>query len=94
VAVEEDPEEHEIAALRQMVASFAACRVVEIGCGDGRLTRRYAHEAASVIAIDADAGAVARLAGTLPNVDARAIGVDELVLPPQSVDIVLFAWSL
>jgi 16S rRNA A1518/A1519 N6-dimethyltransferase RsmA/KsgA/DIM1 with predicted DNA glycosylase/AP lyase activity len=94
LAIREDPEEHEIAALGAMAASFAGCRVVEIGCGDGRLTRRYAHAAESVLAIDSDADAVARLAGTLPNVDARAIGVDQLVLPPQSVDIVLFAWSL
>ena len=94
MAIEEDPEGHEITALDAMVPSFASCRVVEIGCGDGRLTRRYARAAASVIAIDPDAEAVAELAGELPNVDARAIGFDELVLPEQSVDVVLFAWSL
>ena len=93
MAIEEDPESHEIAALDQLV-SFASCRVVEIGCGDGRLTRRYARSAASVIAIDPDADAVAELAREWPTVDARAIGVEELVLPPQSVDVVLFAWSL
>ncbi len=94
MAVYEDPEEHEIAALGAMVPSFAGYKVVEIGCGDGRLTRRYAHMAASVVALDRDAEAVATLAGTLPNVDARAIGVEELVLAPHSVDVVLFAWSL
>jgi hypothetical protein len=30
----------------------------------------------------------------LPNVDARPIGVDDLVLPSHSVDVVVFAWSL
>jgi 2-polyprenyl-3-methyl-5-hydroxy-6-metoxy-1,4-benzoquinol methylase len=94
MAIDEDPEGHEIIALGAMVPSFVSCRVLEIGCGDGRLTRRYAHLAASVIAIDPDARAVAELAGELPNVDARAIGVNELVLPPQSADVVLFAWSL
>ncbi len=93
MAIDEDPEGYEIAALDAMV-SFTSRRVVEIGCGDGRLTRRYAQRAGSVIAIDSDAGAVADFVGEMPNVDARAIGLDALVLPPQSVDVVLFAWSL
>ena len=94
MAIHEDPEGFEIDALDAVVPSFASLRVVEIGCGDGRLTRRYAQTAQSVIAIDPDAAAIAKLAAELPHVDARAISVDELVLPPQSVDIVLFAWSL
>lgn len=94
MAIDEDPEGYEITALGAMVPSFASCRVVEIGCGDGRLTRRYADTAESVVAIDPDAEAVAELARDLPRVDARAIGFDELILPSQSVDIVLFAWSL
>jgi len=94
VAIEEDPEGHEITALDEIIPSFAYGRVVEIGCGDGRLTKRYAHVAGSVVAIDPDADAVAELAAAFPNVDARAIGFEELILPPQSVDIVLFAWSL
>jgi 16S rRNA A1518/A1519 N6-dimethyltransferase RsmA/KsgA/DIM1 with predicted DNA glycosylase/AP lyase activity len=93
MSIEEDPEGHEIEAL-DAVVSFAARRVVEIGCGDGRLTRHYASLADSVTAIDPDADAVADLARCLPTVDARAVGVDGLVLAPQSVDIVLFAWSL
>jgi 16S rRNA A1518/A1519 N6-dimethyltransferase RsmA/KsgA/DIM1 with predicted DNA glycosylase/AP lyase activity len=76
------------------VPSFAGLRVIEIGCGDGRLTRGYAHEAAHVIAIDPDADAIAELAADLPGVDARAIGVDALFVPPRSADLVLFAWSL
>ncbi len=94
MAIEEDPEGHEIDALQKVVPSFASRRVLEIGCGDGRLTRRYAIDAGSVIAIDPDAAAVARLSAALPRVDARAIGVDVLALPPRSVDVVLFAWSL
>ena len=94
MAIDEDPEGHEIDALDAVVPSFASLRVVEIGCGDGRLTRRYAHAAHSIIAIDPDAAAVARLSAELPHVDARAIGIDGLVLPPGSADVVLFTWSL
>jgi 16S rRNA A1518/A1519 N6-dimethyltransferase RsmA/KsgA/DIM1 with predicted DNA glycosylase/AP lyase activity len=68
--------------------------VLEVGCGDGRLTLRYAHEAASVVAIDPDADAVADLRRDLPAVDARAIGIEDLALADHSIDIVLFAWSL
>jgi 16S rRNA A1518/A1519 N6-dimethyltransferase RsmA/KsgA/DIM1 with predicted DNA glycosylase/AP lyase activity len=94
MAIVEDPEDHEIAELRAVAVSFASRRVLEIGCGDGRLTRRYAHDAASIIAIDPDADAVAELRQEMPRVDARAIGVEELDLPEHSVDVVLFAWSL
>jgi len=94
MAIDEDPEGHELIALGALVPTFASRRVVEIGCGDGRLTQRYAHEAESVVAIDPDAAAVAELAAAFPDVDARAIGFDELIVPPRSVDIVLFAWSL
>jgi 16S rRNA A1518/A1519 N6-dimethyltransferase RsmA/KsgA/DIM1 with predicted DNA glycosylase/AP lyase activity len=92
--IDEDPEEHEAAAFAAADVCFASRRVLEVGCGDGRLTKRYADVARSVIAIDPDADAVAQLAGELPAVDARPIAFDELVLPANSVDVVFFAWSL
>jgi len=94
MAVFEDPEGHELAALAQLLPSFAGLRVLEIGAGDGRLTRRYAEQAASIVAIDPDADDIAVLRDELPHVDARAIGVADLTLPDASVDVVLFAWSL
>jgi len=94
MAIAEDPEDNEAAALNAVAVPFASRRVLEIGCGDGRLTRRYVREAASIVAIDPDAEALAELRQEMPGVDARAIGVEELELPDHSVDIVLFAWSL
>jgi 2-polyprenyl-3-methyl-5-hydroxy-6-metoxy-1,4-benzoquinol methylase len=94
MAIHEDPAGHELAALATAGASFAGRRVLEIGCADGRLTRRYAEEAASIIAIDADPEAIARLAAKWPGIDARATPVDRLELPARSVDVVLFSWSL
>lgn len=94
MAILEDPERHEVRALSSLVPSFAGLRVVEIGCGDGRLTRRYAARAASVLAIDPDGTAVAALAGRMKNVDARAVAIEDLSLPPHSADVVLFAWAL
>jgi 2-polyprenyl-3-methyl-5-hydroxy-6-metoxy-1,4-benzoquinol methylase len=94
VAIDEDPEGYETSALDGVV-SFAGRRVLEIGCGEGRLTARYAASAASVTAIDPDSEAVAALVEAgIPNVEARALGVEELDLPAHSADVVLFAWSL
>jgi spermidine synthase len=92
--IEEDPELHELVALQAVWAPPAACRVLEIGAGDGRLTRRYAHGVASIIAIDPDGDAIADLRREFPQIDARAIGIEQLSLSEDSVDVVLFAWSL
>lgn len=94
MAIDEDPEDHEGAALDSAGVSCASRRVLEIGCGDGRLTRRFASTAGSIVAIDPDAEAVAELATDLPMVDARAVGIEVLQLAPQSVDVVVFSWSL
>lgn len=94
MAIDEDPEGYEVAALARMVPSFAGARVLEIGCGDGRLTRRYAGGTASVVAIDPQPDAIVRLRAALPAVDARAVSIAEVALPPHSVDVVIFAWSL
>jgi 16S rRNA A1518/A1519 N6-dimethyltransferase RsmA/KsgA/DIM1 with predicted DNA glycosylase/AP lyase activity len=94
MAIIDDPEQHEAAALARMVPSFAGRQVLEIGCGEGRVTRKYARDAARVIAIDTDAESISELRRELPFVDARVVGVYDLELLPHSVDIVVFAWSL
>jgi 2-polyprenyl-3-methyl-5-hydroxy-6-metoxy-1,4-benzoquinol methylase len=94
MAIVEDPEGHETVALDTVMPSFAGLHILEIGAGGGRLTRHYAAAAASVIAIDPDADAITDLRTEMPHVDARAIGIEELVLPDRAVDVVVFAWSL
>jgi ubiquinone/menaquinone biosynthesis C-methylase UbiE len=94
MAIREDPEGHERAAIGRVMPSFAGLHVLEIGAGDGRLTRHYAEDAKAIIAIDPDADDIALLRDEWPDVDARAIGIEALVLPDHSVDVALFAWSL
>src|SRR5256885_17172818 len=54
-----DPEGAHLATLRRL-ADFRDQRVLELGCGDGRLTIGIAADAANVLAFDPDAEAVGR----------------------------------
>lgn len=93
-----DPERVELLALDAMAPDLVGRRVLEVGCGDGRLTRRYAHRAGEVLAIDPDAARIARLENDPPagRVTARAAGFpdEDLDLPARSFDAILFSWSL
>jgi ubiquinone/menaquinone biosynthesis C-methylase UbiE len=91
-----DPEEHELEALLARLPAVDGCFLVEVGCGDGRLTRRYSGHVGTVLAIDPDEAAVAafRREGVAGNVDVRATSIDRLELPDGSVDVVLFSWAL
>jgi len=93
-----DPEGAHIAALRRL-GDFSNRRVLEMGCGDGRLTVGIAQEAASVLAFDPDAEAVERARRFLPaeladRVAYRVASGEEIELDRMSFDLVLFSWSL
>ncbi len=93
-----DPEGAHLAALRRL-ADFAATRVVEIGCGDGRLTRGIAEHAATVLAFDPDADAVAAAAASLSDELAQRVryrvgAATEIDVPRSEFDIAVFSWSL
>src|SRR5947208_11269804 len=61
-----DPEGVETAALAK-AAPVNGLRVLELGCGDGRLTFRYAEAAASVLAVDPDAERITEARASLPS---------------------------
>jgi ubiquinone/menaquinone biosynthesis C-methylase UbiE len=93
-----DPEGLERLALAQL-APMDGLRVLEIGCGDGRLTFQVAPAAASVLAVDPDAQRIeearrsvsAELAEKVTFVAQAATEVD---VPRHSFDLALFSWSL
>jgi 2-polyprenyl-3-methyl-5-hydroxy-6-metoxy-1,4-benzoquinol methylase len=74
-------------------------RVLEIGCGDGRLTFQYAPRASSVLAIDLDRPSIEEAvfeqrAWGPSNIDFRLSSIERLPRPGAPFDVTLFSWSL
>jgi 2-polyprenyl-3-methyl-5-hydroxy-6-metoxy-1,4-benzoquinol methylase len=93
-----DPEDTETKALHDY-ADFTDKRVLEIGCGDGRLTWRYADRAASVVAIDPDADDIVIALEDCPaelreKIEFRAVRFEDLDIPAEKFDLALLSWSL
>jgi ubiquinone/menaquinone biosynthesis C-methylase UbiE len=93
-----DPEGAHLAALLRL-ADFRGKRVLEMGCGEGRLTVGIAADAAYVLAFDPDAESVAEGRRSLPaelgaRVGYRVASAQELEVEPASFDLVVFSWSL
>jgi 2-polyprenyl-3-methyl-5-hydroxy-6-metoxy-1,4-benzoquinol methylase len=73
--------------------------VLELGCGDGRLTVPVAADAAQVLAFDPDRAAVERARHSLPTnlaerVEYRVASGTEIEVERGSFDLALFSWSL
>jgi 2-polyprenyl-3-methyl-5-hydroxy-6-metoxy-1,4-benzoquinol methylase len=96
MAVRIDPEKNEPAALSRIGADFEGARVLEVGCGDGRLTKTFADQARSVVAIDPEPGAPADFLRTVwpPHVEFRSVGLEAFEPAGRRFDVVLFSWSL
>ena len=93
-----DPEQNEVRALKQ-VADWRRQRVLEIGCGDGRLTRRLARLGAEVEAIDPSATLIRAARQHLPQRLAPRVHfhvgrAGRLDYPKESFDLVVFSWVL
>ncbi len=99
-SVETDPEGTETRYLLRF-ADFAASgstRVVEVGCGDGRLTWRYAGDIGRVTGIDLHAddlriAVIDRPANFLNRVDFARADATHLPFASRSFDRAIFAWS-
>ncbi len=86
----------ELDTVRELV-DVSDRRVLEMGCGDGRFTFLYAHDAAYVLGIDPKRDEIrearrARGASLAKRVKFR---VAKTITPPRRpFDIALFSWSL
>jgi ubiquinone/menaquinone biosynthesis C-methylase UbiE len=93
-----DAEGAHLAAILR-ATDFSGKRVLEVGCGEGRLTRGIAPLAASVLAFDPSSEDVAGARASCPSelrekVRFEVASADEIDVPPQSIDLVFFSWSL
>jgi ubiquinone/menaquinone biosynthesis C-methylase UbiE len=95
-----DPENNETHALFDM-ADFSGQHVLEIGCGDGRLTWRYAGRVEHVTAIDPFADGIMRARENLPGelkgrVEFHHIAFEDFAAAsePSTFDRAILSWSL
>jgi 2-polyprenyl-3-methyl-5-hydroxy-6-metoxy-1,4-benzoquinol methylase len=93
-----DPEGNETRAIHDLV-DFSRKDVLEIGCGDGRMTWRYADRAASVLGIDPFQADIAHAQAHTPaalrsKVAFRAADVVTANFESASFDVVVFSRSI
>ena len=95
-----DPENNETRALFEIV-DFSGRHVLEIGCGDGRMTWRYAAKAAHVTGIDPSVKQIELAREHLPSQLQDRIEFQDIAFEafastsaPSVFDIVILARSL
>lgn len=93
-----DPDGVEIATIRELV-DLRGRRLLEIGCGDGRMTFDCAREGALIRAFDPNEELIRKARATTPRALASQIRFEvadaaEIELPKGEFDLALFSWSL
>jgi ubiquinone/menaquinone biosynthesis C-methylase UbiE len=97
MTVQKDTEDNETKYLHKFV-DIAAKRVLEIGCGEGRLTWQYAKETYSTVGIDLDANALRVATIDRPSdletkvYFSRAMS-EQLPFSNKMFDLAILAWS-
>ena len=98
MTLQKDPSRNETKYLHKF-ADFTNQRVLEVGCGEGRLTWQYAGSAATTIGIDPDRDALRVARVDMPfdlqnRVFLACAGSRDLPFSKETFDIAVLAWSL
>src|SRR5258706_1184223 len=98
MSLQKDPDHNEIKHLYKFV-DLKDKRVLEIGCGEGRLTWQYAKDAQSVVAVDLDRDSlrvakVDRPSGLEDKTYLACANSEYLPFSKEKFDIAILAWSL
>src|SRR5262245_54025975 len=96
MTLQKDPERTESKTLYKF-ADFRGKHVLEIGCGDGRLTWQYAKSARFTVGIDLEADGLRVAAIDRPSgLPVSFVRADSIHLPfsKEKFDIAILSWSL
>ncbi len=96
MAYRHDPTDPELAALLRLSEGIEGKRVLEVGCGNGRITRKYATQVSYVDAIDPNETKINRakeLAPSAEHVHYHSVALEDFQ-PTQPYDLIILAWSL
>ena len=80
-----------------MIEQFVALqdqKILEIGCGDGRISKLLAHNSRKYIAIDPDEQSIEKAKSQIPHVDFRIGSGEALEFEDGSFPLILFTLSL
>jgi ubiquinone/menaquinone biosynthesis C-methylase UbiE len=91
--MERDIKNLEIPTIERLV-DVRGKKVLEIGCGDGRITAHIAGKAKEYTAIDPDSHGIATAKANIKGVDFRVGSGENLELTNSSFDVVLYSLSL
>ena len=102
MAIRMDPENREGEALLRVSGGFADASVLEIGCGDGRLTWQIAPQARRLVGIDPSKEKIAKAWQAIPNklksqvhFHAQSLEVYAASIPSsERFDCAVLSWSL
>jgi 2-polyprenyl-3-methyl-5-hydroxy-6-metoxy-1,4-benzoquinol methylase len=98
MSLQKDPDHREIRFLQKFV-DLRDKRVLEIGCGEGRLTWQYAEDTRSVVAVDLDRDSlrvakIDRPSSLEDKMDFACVNSEYLPFSKEKFDIAILAWSL
>src|SRR5713226_4394073 len=87
------------AALLDQVDAGPTDQVVDLGCGTGQLSLPLARRGAQVLAVDVSPAMIGRMRSAaeqlgVTSLDGVAMPIEQLVLPPESVDLVMSSYAL